>query len=41
MVGQQTLDLYVEVRLLCPQPEVKTPREFDPGCFGNRGGKND
>lgn len=38
MVGQQTLDLYVEVRLLCPQPVVKTPRQFDPGCFGNRGG---
>ena len=25
MVGQQTLDLYVEVRILCPQPELKHP----------------
>jgi hypothetical protein len=33
MVGQQTLDLYVEVQILCPQPKVKTPRENDPGCF--------
>ncbi len=26
MAGQQTLNLYVEVRLLCPQPEqIKRP----------------
>ena len=34
-VGQQTLDLYVEVRILRPQPFDKTPgvSETPGGCF--------
>jgi hypothetical protein len=32
MAGQQTLNLYVEVRLLCPQPRKKRPSYMD-GLF--------
>jgi hypothetical protein len=39
MVGQQTLDLYVEVRILCPQPMVKTPRETDRGVLIDQEGE--
>ncbi len=34
MAGQQTLNLYVEVRLLCPQPEhIERTVTFHDGSF--------
>jgi hypothetical protein len=33
MVGLQTLDLYIEVRILCPQPIEKKHPAKTTGCF--------
>jgi hypothetical protein len=37
MVGQQTLDLLIEVRILCPQPLEKSTLRKQQGALSVRG----